>query len=176
MLFVTVIAASPVGGCGGDPGQRSNAAVPEAGAAAATPVTSAAAACELLTAAEVAGFLRVPAVYVDSIESGFNETTRVDLCSWYVTKGESDGVMVKLRRSASADEVLVQFAAAKIDAGFRDAPEPASGIGDEALYGPYPDRTGGTIVFRKGASAVTILGSLSKETLISAAKAALPRI
>lgn len=46
-------------------------------------------ACELLSMAEVAGFLRVAAVQVDSLNSGMNDLANVDVCSWFVHAGES---------------------------------------------------------------------------------------
>ena len=135
-------------------------------------------ACELLSTAEVAAFLRVPAVQIDSLNSGMNELTKVDFCSWFVHPGESQGVMLKLRRAASPDEVPPAFIAAKVDEEMSPPAEPASipGVGEEALYLPYADGTGGTIVVRQRASVVTLIGSASKETLASMARKVLPRL
>lgn len=135
-------------------------------------------ACELLSTAEVAAFLGVPAVQIDSLNSGKNEFTNVDFCSWFVRAGESQGVMLKLRRAGSPDGVLPAFVAAKVDEELSPPAKPASiaGVGEEALYLPYADATGGTIVVRQHASVVTIIGSASKETLASMARKVLPRL
>jgi hypothetical protein len=135
-------------------------------------------ACELLSMAEVAAFLRVPAVQIDSLNSGMNELTKVDVCSWFVHAGENQGVMLKLRRAPSADEVLPSFSAAEVDEQMSPPAEPTSipGIGEEALYLAYADGTGGTIVVRQRATVVTIIGSASKEMLAAMAKKVLPRL
>jgi hypothetical protein len=54
-------------------------------------------------------------------------------------------------------------------------PAAISGIGEEALCQAYPDGGGG-IVVRKGVSVVTLVGSPSRETLVSMAKAVVPRL
>jgi hypothetical protein len=148
------------------------------GTTASTSAVAPATACELLSVAEVASFLRVPAVLIDSLNSGMNGYTKVDLCSWYVHAGESEGVIVKLRRAASSDAVLSVFTAAKVDEEMSPPAEPAPvpGVGEEALYLPYADGTGGTIVVREHESVVTISGSVSKETLASMARKVLPRL
>jgi hypothetical protein len=134
-------------------------------------------ACELLTPGEIAGFLKAPQVKKDEVNSGKNEMTKVDFCNWYIKEGSSEGVEITLRRAESADEgaALVIFSAAKGDAVEHDVErdrkaEPISGVGDEAIYSPYPVGNGGNIAFRAGSSAVTITGSASKETLVSMAK------
>ena len=135
-------------------------------------------ACQLVTAAEVAGLLKVPAVHIDSISSGKNEMLNVDLCSWYVREGESEGVMLKLRRAPSSDKVPVAFIAAKIEPEFSEPAKPVSitGVGQEAVYVAYRDGQGGTIVFRQRLAVVTITGSPAKETLVGMAKAIVPRL
>ena len=111
-------------------------------------------ACELLSAAEVARFLSAPSVRIDSINSGNNELTHVDFCSWYVKEGQSEGLMVKLRRRASRDEAPVAMIAARLDDGFsgQRLPEAIPGVGEEAQYLGYPDGKGGTIIVRQGTS------------------------
>jgi hypothetical protein len=135
-------------------------------------------ACELLSAAEVAAFLKVPLVHIDSLNSGMNEMTRVDFCNWYVKENQPEGVMLKLRRAPSADEAAVSFIAAKVDEEMSPPAKTTAipGVGDEALYQPYADGKGGTVVVRKGASVVSIIGSPSRETLVAMAKAMVPRL
>ena len=107
-----------------------------------------------------------------------NEMLNVDLCSWYVTEGESEGVMLKLRRRPSSDEVPVAFSAAKLEPEFGAPAKPVSiaGVGQEAVYVAYQDGQDGTIVFRQRLSVVTSTGSPSKETLVSMAKVIVPRL
>ncbi|MGH7498810.1 MAG: hypothetical protein ACREL3_08170 [Gemmatimonadales bacterium] len=133
-------------------------------------------ACEILSTTEVARFLRTPAVRIDSINSGMNEMTKVDVCSWYVREGESEGVMLKLRHGDSPDGGVAMLAA-RVDEGFPAPAEPVSvaGVGDEAQYLPYPDGRGGTIIVRKGADVATLIGSAPKETLVSMAKVVVSR-
>lgn len=70
------------------------------------------------------------------------------------------------------------FIAAKVAEEMSPPARPAaiSDIGEEALCQPCPDGKGGTIVVPKGVSLVTIVGSPSRETLISMAKAVVPRL
>jgi hypothetical protein len=140
-------------------------------------------ACALLTPGEIAGFLKVPQVKKDELNSGKNEMTKVDLCNWYVREGTSDGIQVTLRRAESADEgsEMLIFSAAKGDAVEHDVErdrkaQPLSGVGDEAIYSPYPVGNGGSIALRAGSSAVTITGSASKDTLVAMAKMAAQRL
>jgi hypothetical protein len=134
-------------------------------------------ACELLTPGEIAGFLKAPQVKKDEVNSGKNEMTKVDFCNWYVKEGSSEGVEITLRRAESADEgaAMLIFSAAKGDAVEHDVErdrkaQPISGVGDEAIYSPYPVGDGGSVALRAGSSAVTITGSASKETLVAMAK------
>jgi hypothetical protein len=140
-------------------------------------------ACELLTPGEIAGFLKVPEVKKDELESGKNEMTKVDLCNWYVKKNSNEGVQLMLRRAESSDEGsrMLVFSSAKGDAVEHDAErdrkaEKLNGVGDEAIYSPYPVGPGGTIAMRVGSSAVTIIGSASRENLIAMAKLAAQRM
>src|SRR5215831_240200 len=136
-------------------------------------------ACDLLTPAEIAGFLKVAAVKKDELNSGKNAMTKVDFCNWYVKENSPEGVQLALRRAESDDEgsrILV-FSSAKGDAVEHDAErdrkaEKLNGVGDEAIYAPYPDGKGGNVAMRVGASAVTITGSASRDDLISMAKLA----
>jgi len=135
-------------------------------------------ACELLSAAEVAQFLGAPSVRIDSINSGNNQLTQVDFCSWYVKEGQSEGLQVKLRRRPSRDEAPVAMIAARVDDGFSDQrpAEAIPGIGEEAQYLGYPDGQGGTIIVRQGTSVVTLTGSPAKATLVAMAKLVAPRL
>jgi hypothetical protein len=139
-------------------------------------------ACQLLTASEIAGFLKAPAVTKDELSSGMNEMTRVDFCNWYVKEGGREGIEVRLRRAEwyQGSELLV-FSAAKGDAVEHEverdrAAQPVPGIADEAIYSPYPVGPGGSIALRVGGNAVTITGSPSKDSLVSLAKLAAQRL
>jgi hypothetical protein len=140
-------------------------------------------ACELLTPTEIAGFLRVAAVKKDDLNSGKNEMTKVDFCNWYVKEKSPEGVQLTLRRAESDDEGsrMLVFSSAKGDAVEHDVErdrkaEKLSGVGDEAIYSPYPDGKGGNVAMRMGASAVTITGSASRDDLIAMAKLAAQRM
>lgn len=140
-------------------------------------------ACELLTSSEISGFLSVAAVKKDDLNSGKNEMTKVDVCNWYVKEGSNEGVMLSLRRAESNDagSQMLVFSAAKGDAVEHDAgrsekAESLSGVGDEAIYSPYPVGKGGNIAMRVGASAVTITGSATKDDLIAMARLAARRM
>jgi hypothetical protein len=140
-------------------------------------------ACDLMTPGEIAGFLKVPQVKGDDVNSGKNEITKVDVCNWYVKEGSNEGVEVTLRRAESADSgsTMLIFGAAKGDAVEHDVErdrkaQPLAGVGDEAIYSPYPVGNGGSIALRAGSSAVTIIGSASKETLVAMAKLAAQRL
>lgn len=182
-LVVQVIAFAAAVACTGagqTPGReaegRPATVQPDLAATQSAPKTTPLTACELLSAAEIAASLQVPAVRIDPLNSGRNEMTHVDLCSWYVAEGKNDGVMVKLRQAPSAGEVQVSFIAARLDIDSSVPPARIPGVGDEALYAPYPDGAGGTIVFRSGVRAVTIIGSVPKDVLVSMAKLAVPRL
>lgn len=134
-------------------------------------------ACELLTPMEIAGFLKVAEVKKDDVESGKNETTKVDICNWYVKKDSTEGVEFLLRQADSDDEGsrMLVFSSARGDAVEHNVErdqkaEKLSGVGDEAIYSPYPVGKGGTIAMRVGRSAVTIICSGSRDDLISMAK------
>lgn len=139
-------------------------------------------ACELLQANEISGFLKVPAVKKDELNSGKNETTNVDLCNWYVKEGGSDGIEVRLRRAESDEgSYSLVFSAAKGDAVEHDVQrdrkaQPLPGVGDEAIYSAYTSGDGGSIALRIGRSAVTITGSASNDALISMAKLVAKRL
>ena len=140
-------------------------------------------ACELLSASEVAGFLKVPTVKKDDVESGYNEITHVDICNWYVMKGSNAGILIKIFRGEGTGEGagLVAFSLAKGEAVEHDVKrdqnaESVSGVGKEAIYSPYPVGPGGNIAFRVDPRAVTITGSASKDVLVSMAKVAASRL
>jgi hypothetical protein len=86
-------------------------------------------------------------------------------------------VAVKLRRAKSPEETAILMSAARVDEEMTlDRAQAVPGLGDEAQYAGHPDGKGGTILVRKGASVVTITGSISKPTAIAMAKAALARL
>ncbi len=153
-----------------DTGQKTAASSARSGPKAQT-------ACEVLTASDIAGVLK--AHEVKKNESGKNELTKIDYCYWNVNgstnKDRDERIEVTLRRAESADEgsLLLLFSAAKGDAVEHDiardrAAQPVPGVGDEAIYSPFPD--GGSIALRAVTSAVTISGLLSKDALVSMAK------
>jgi hypothetical protein len=179
--IATIVIAIVATGCTQANNSSDAPAPPDAGQKAATnnetSGTKAQSACALLRAGEIAGFLKVPQVKKDDVNSGRNEMTKVDICNWYVKEGSNAGIEITLRRAESAGEgsALAVFSAAKGDAVEHDVErdrkaQPISGVGEEAIYSPYPVGNGGNIAFRSGSSAITITGSASKETLISMAK------
>jgi hypothetical protein len=136
-------------------------------------------ACELLTASEIAGILKTPQVMKDELDSRKNEFTKIDFCYWWpkgkVNPDRDERIELTLRRAESADEgsLLLLFSAAKGDAVEHDiqrdqAAQPVPGVGDEAIYSPFPD--GGSIALRVGTSAVTISGLLTRDQLVAMAK------
>jgi hypothetical protein len=132
---------------------------------------------ELFSTAEVAKFLAAPAVQIDSINSGKNELTGVDFCSYFVTEKDPRGVMLKLRRGASADDAMLSMISARAEDEFVERkPEVLAGIGDEAQYLDYSDGRGGTIIVRSGPNVVTFTGTISKATGIAIARLAVPRL
>ena len=140
-------------------------------------------ACDLLAPGEIAGFLKVAAVKKDATNSGKNDMTKVDFCNWYVKEGSSEGIEIRLRRADAVDggSEMALFSAAKGDAVEHDAErsqkaESLSGVGDEAIYSPYPDGKGGNIAMRVGSSAVTLTASASRDALISMARLAATRM
>lgn len=180
LIFMTAVTACNQGSKSNQPASTGNSGQKAAGSQAPSG-PKAQNACELLTAGEIAGFLKVAAVKKDEINSGKNATTKVDFCNWYVKEGSSEGVEVRLRRGESADAGMVVYSAAKGDAVENDAErsrkaEPLAGIGDEAIYAPYPDGKGGNIALRVGSSAATITGSASKDLLIAMARLAARRL
>lgn len=136
-------------------------------------------ACALLTASEIAKALAVPSVFIDSLNSGRHEFKDVDLCSWGVAPNDPRGVMVKLRRAKSSDEIELTLTAARVDDSFGDPATPPSavaGLGDEAVYRDYADKQGGVLIVRRGLTVFTLDGSrVTKAALIALAKVALPR-
>jgi hypothetical protein len=186
-LFALVLSTLAITACN-KPGQSSD--VPSSSnstqkAAASRPASGpkAQTACELLTPAEIAGFLKVAAVKKDELNSGKNEMTKVDLCNWYVKEESPEGVGLTLRRAESDDEGsrMLVFSSAKGDAVEHDVErdrkaEKLSGVGDEAIYSPYPAGKGGNMAIRVGSSAVTITGSASRDDLIAMAKLAAQRM
>jgi hypothetical protein len=177
MLTATSLVATGCARTGGDPGEAEASNLePKAVAGDNASGPKAQTACELLTGEEIAGFLKVPQVKKDELNSGMNPMIKVDICNWYVREGTSDGVEIRLRR-AEADEgsESLAFSAARGDAVEHDAKrdqeaQPLTGVGDQAFYSPYPVGAGGSIAMRAGRSAVTITGSPPKDTLISMAK------
>jgi hypothetical protein len=184
LMVIAVVAVMPVVACN----QKSDTSSPsderQKTAASKSPSGSKAQnACELLTPTEIAGFLKVPAVKKDELNSGKNEMTKVDFCNWYVKEGSSEGVELRLRRGESSDEgsAMLVFSAAKGDAVEHDSErsrnaESLTGVGDQAIYSPYPDGKGGNIALGAGSSAVTITGSASKDTLVAMAKLVASRL
>jgi len=139
-------------------------------------------ACELLTPAEIAKALNVPAVKKDEVNSGQHLMGHVDICSWYVKENSPEGLEIRWwRGKPGAGEPLAEFSAAKghafeHDSARSDKAQPVSGVGVEAVYGPFPDGTGGSLAFRTSTGAVALVGSAGKEALASLAKLAASRM
>ena len=133
--------------------------------------------CEVLPAVEAAKLLAVPTVQLDSVNTGTNELTGVELCSWYVDPRDPRGVTVKLRRAKSADETEALLAGARIDEQVTlDRMEAVSGLGDDAHYADWADGSGGTLIARRGSVVLTITGTVKRTDAVTAAKQALSRL
>ncbi len=139
-------------------------------------------ACELVTSTEIAKALNVPQVKKDDINSGEHVMTHVDICNWFVKENSPEGIEVRWYRGKGGEGgVLAEFSAAKGHAvehdSSRDArAQPVDGIGEEAIYGPYPIGNGGSIAVRTSTGAVSIVGSASKDGLVALAKLAASRM
>jgi hypothetical protein len=188
-VIVVALAALVLTACAGagvDNGSGSSAPAAQPPAGAAPPQTAARTvpkACDIITPAEIAQALQVPDVKKDDVNSGENTTTHVDICNWYVKSGSTEGVQVQVYRGEGAglDASLAAYSSAKGDAVEHDSTRAAqaqqlTGIGDEAIYSPYPVGKGGNIAFRTRAGAVTITGSASRDRLESIAKLAASRM
>jgi hypothetical protein len=133
--------------------------------------------CEVLPAVEVAKLLAVPTVQLDSVNTGTNELTGVELCSWYVDSRDPRGVTVKLRRAESADETEALLAGAQIDEQVTlERMEAVRGLGDDAHYADWADGSGGTLIARRGSVVLTITGTLKRADAVTAARQALGRL
>jgi hypothetical protein len=173
------VVALSVTACGDDR-PSGDASVPPAGtgSTAATPgsPTTPATACGVLSAAEIAAALKVAAVAKDEVNSGRNELNKVDICSWYVKKGQPEGVTVKVRHAPTPEAAPTAFLGGKLDIQSINAAVDVPELGDEAVFAPYADGRGGTLLFRKGQTVVSLIGSLSRGSLVGLARIALPRM
>src|SRR5215510_14580183 len=166
--LIALSLAAVLAACGGTGGAHDTAASgqPAQTPAAAQPAASVKTpprACEILTPAEIARALGVPEVKKDETNSGENPSTHVDICNWYVRNGSSEGVQVQVYRAERTDvgSSMLAYSSAKGDAVEHDnarasKAEQLTGVGDEAIYSPYPDGKGGNIAFRTRAGAVTL--------------------
>jgi hypothetical protein len=183
LIAASTLAVALAGACtNSNRGSESTSTPPPAANIASVPAPKVQAACEVLTPVEIAGFLKVPEVRKDDLNSGKNQFTGVDLCNWYVKEGSPEALGITLRRAASDDEGgrTIAFSSAKNDAVEHDVKrsqglQPVS-VGDEAVYGPYPVPPGGSIVVRVGSVVVTMTGSASKEAFVAMARLAAERI
>jgi hypothetical protein len=151
--------------------------VPALGVRLATAMPTPPGPCEVLPAVEVARLLSVPNVQLDSINTGTNELTGVELCSWYVDPRDPRGVTVKLRRAKAVDETEALLAGARIDEQVTlDKMEEVSGLGDGAHYADWADGSGGTLIARRGSVVLTITGTVKRAAAVTAAKQALSRL
>jgi hypothetical protein len=133
--------------------------------------------CEILPPVDVATLLAVPSVQLDSVNTGTNELTGVELCSWYVDPRDPRGVTVKLRRAKSADETEAVLAGARIDEQLTlDKMEAVRGLGDGAHYADWADGSGGTVIARRGSVVLTITGTVKRAAVLAAANQALGRL
>ncbi len=139
-------------------------------------------ACELLTAVEIAKALNVLVVKKDEVNSDQHLMGHVDICSWYVKENSPEGLESRWwHGKPGAGEPPAEFIAAKghafeHDSARSDKAQPVSGVGAEAVYGPFPDGTGGSLAFRTRTGAVALVGSAGKEALTSLAKLAASRM
>lgn len=139
-------------------------------------------ACELLTPAEIAKGLSVTAVKKDEVNSGEHVMGHVDICNWYVKENSPEGLEVRWwRAKPGSGEPLAEFSAAKGHAFEHDTArsnkvEPVAGVGVEAVYGPSPDGTGGSVAFRTATGAAAVVGTASKDSLVALAKLAASRM
>jgi hypothetical protein len=171
VLVSTCTASSP------PPAQTQAAAQPDTGA------RKPPRACEIVTPAEIAQALGVPEVTKDDVNSGENVMTHVDICNWYVRTGSADGVQVQVfpAQGADAGASLVAYSSAKGEAVGHDSARAANaqqltGIGEEAIYSPYPVGNGGNIALRVQTGAVTITGSAARDRLETIARLAASRM
>jgi hypothetical protein len=181
LLTASMLAVLAIG-CSTSPESGSTTSSEPPKAAASSAETKAQTACELLSPAEIAGFLKVPEVRKDDLNSGKNGFTGVDICNWYVKEGGNEGVEVRMRRAESSDEgaVGLTFNSAKSEAVEHDVQrsknlQPVK-AGDEAVYGPFAAGTGGSIVVRVGPVVATMTGSASKDVLVEMATLAAQRM
>lgn len=139
-------------------------------------------ACELLTPSEIAQALSVGAVKKDEVNSGEHVMGHVDICSWYVKENSPEGLEVCWWRAKPGPyEPLAEFSAAKghifeHDSARSEKAQPVSGVGTEAVYGSFPDGTGGSLAFRTKTGAVALVGSAQKDALVVLAKLAASRM
>jgi hypothetical protein len=144
--------------------------------------TKAKSACELVTQTEVAKALSVAAVKKDEVNSGEHVMGHVDICSWYVKENSPEGLEVRWwRAKPGPHEPLAEFSAAKghifeHDLARSEKAQPVSGVGTEAVYGSFPDGTGGSLAFRTKTGAVALIGSVQKDALVVLAKLAASRM
>jgi hypothetical protein len=177
---LALLLALAAAGCGSGDRPASGEPAPPAAtgstaAAPASPITPATA-CGVLSAAEIAAALKVTAVAKDDVNSGRNELNKVDTCSWFVKKGQPEGVMVKVRYAPTPEAGPTAFLGGKLDIQSINAAVDVPNLGAEAVYAPYADGRGGTLLFRQGQTVVTLIGSPSRETLVDLARIALPRM
>ena len=177
-ILALVVALSATS-CGSDVSLGETASPPGASSpagaasdASGTPAT----ACGVLSAAEMAAAFKVATVAKDEVNSDENNKSLVDVCSWFVIKGQPEGVMVKLRRAPGPRAATTAFVAGKLDIVSIGRAVEVPDLGDEAVYAPHSDGSGGTLVFRQGLTVVSLTGSLARESLIQLAKIALPRM
>jgi hypothetical protein len=139
-------------------------------------------ACELLTPAEIAKGLSVAAVKKDEVNSGEHVMGHVDICSWYVKENSPEGLEVRWwRAKPGPGEPLAEFSAAKghafeHDSARSEKAQQLTGVGAEAVYGPFPDGTGGSLALRTARGAAALVGTASKDSLVALAKLAAARM
>src|SRR4029453_11435378 len=98
-----------------------------------------------------------------------------DICSWLVKKGQPEGVTVKVRRAPTPEAAPTAFLGGKLDIQSINAAVDVPKLGDEAVYAPYADGRGGTLLFRQGQTVVSLIGSLSRAARAGPARRPLPR-
>lgn len=181
--LIVVSLAAVIAACAPSGGSRDTASSAQSPPSQAAPPKPLPKACEIITPGEIAGALQVPEVKKDELNSGENQMTHVDICNWYVKPGTNEGIQVQVYRAQGADEgsALLAYSSAKGEAVEHDSARAAqavqlTGIGEEAIYSPYPVGKGGNIAFRTRSGAVTITGSASRDSLEAVAKLAASRM
>jgi hypothetical protein len=87
--------------------------------------------------------------------------------------------MIKVYHGASPDRAMTLWHGIRADGDWQMndvVPIPIAGVGEEALYRPYPVGPGGSLIARKGLHVFLLTGSPSQEGLAALGKLAAGRL